>query len=101
VNYECIRIYEMGLGPRLDPINYLSLFWLMEIMSSHQEYRIYGFFMIKVHKQRLTTKYIVLKLRTFVPKSRVSIFWYQCFQYCVDGSVNYECIRIYEMGLGP
>jgi len=43
-------MYEMGLGPRLDPINYLSLFWVMEFMSSHPEYRIYGFFMIKVVK---------------------------------------------------
>jgi len=64
VNYECIRIYEIGLGPRLDPINYLSLFWLMEIMSSHQEYRIYGFFMIKVYTKRLIFKYNVLELRT-------------------------------------
>jgi len=71
----------MGLGPRLDPINYLSLFWLMEIMSSLHEYRIYGFFMIKVYTQGLIIKYIVLELSTFVLKSRVGTFWYQRAQY--------------------
>jgi len=31
--------------------------------------------------QRKKFKYIVLELRTFVLKNRVSTFWYQCSQY--------------------
>jgi len=33
------------------------------------------------HAQREISKNIVLELRTFVLKYRVSTFWYQCSQY--------------------